>query len=162
MNDPKKFFAKNEEPVCVYGPPEFFAPERSETFTASENSTEEYKKLVRCAAAVREQTGFEPRVALVLGSGLGAFADRCAEIIDTVDYSSIPDFPTSTVEGHKGRFVFGYVEEVPVVIMQGRVHYYEGYKMSDVVLPARLMSMLGAKALFLTNASGGINSSFSA
>ena len=152
----------NEEPICVYGPPEYFAPAQSEPFSAPDDASEEYKKLVRCANAVRQQTAFEPRVALVLGSGLGAFAENCAEIISTVDYSSIPDFPISTVPGHKGRFIFGYVDEVPVVIMQGRVHYYEGYKMSDVVLPARLMGMLGAKVLFLTNASGGINSSFSA
>ena len=69
-------------------------------------------------------------------------------------------FPTSTVAGHKGRFVFGYVKNVPVVIMQGRVHYYEGYPMTDVVLPTRLIGMMGAKKLFLTNAAGGVNPNF--
>ena len=80
-------------------------------------------------------------------------------ICETIDYSSIEGFPVSTVAGHKGRFVFGYVENVPVVIMQGRVHYYEGYDMADVVLPIRLMYMLGAKTLILTNAAGGIDPS---
>ncbi len=77
-----------------------------------------------------------------------------------VEYSDIEGFPVSTVKGHKGRFVFGYVDSVPVMIMQGRVHYYEGYAMSDVVLPARLMGMMGAKRLFLTNAAGGVNENF--
>ena len=74
-----------------------------------------------------------------------------------MDYRDMEGFPRSTVEGHKGRFVFGYVGEVPVVCMQGRVHYYEGYAMSDVVLPIRLMRLMGAETLFLTNAAGGIN-----
>ncbi|MEG0754044.1 MAG: purine-nucleoside phosphorylase, partial [Angelakisella sp.] len=79
-----------------------------------------------------------------------------------IDYSDIEGFPVSTVSGHKGRFIFGYVQEVPVVIMQGRVHFYEGYPMSDVVLPTRLMGMMGAKVLFLTNASGGVNPEYQA
>lgn len=78
-----------------------------------------------------------------------------------VQYAEIEGFPVSTVKGHKGRFVFGYVGETPVVIMQGRVHYYEGYDMSDVVLPTRLMGMMGAKKIILTNAAGGINETFS-
>ena len=77
-----------------------------------------------------------------------------------MDYNTIEGFPVSTVAGHKGRFVFGYVENVPVVIMQGRVHFYEGYPMSDVVLPTRLMGLLGAKKLMLTNAAGGVNFEF--
>ena len=80
----------------------------------------------------------------------------------TLDYKELEGFPTSTVLGHKGQFVFGYVGNVKVVIMQGRVHYYEGYTIEDVVLPTRLMRLMGAKILFLTNASGGINSDFSA
>ena len=87
---------------------------------------------------------------------LGAYADGI-QIEQTVDYTEIEGFPVSTVAGHKGRFVFGYVGEVPVVVMQGRVHYYEGYPMSDVVLPTRLMGMMGAKKLILTNAAGGVN-----
>lgn len=118
-----------------------------------------YKKLTACVASIREKTDFRPEAALILGSGLGDYADGIrTEAV--VDYSDIEGFPVSTVTGHKGRFVFGYVGEVPVVIMQGRVHYYEGYPMADVVLPTRLMGMLGAKKLFLTNAAGGINESF--
>ena len=96
---------------------------------------------------------------MILGSGLGDYADEI-EIVQTVDYTDIEGFPTSTVAGHKGRFVFGYVDKTPVVIMQGRVHYYEGYPMSDVVLPTRLMGLLGAKKLILTNAAGGVNFDF--
>ncbi len=118
-----------------------------------------YQKLETCLASVREKTDFKPEVALILGSGLGDYADEI-RIETTIDYTEIEGFPTSTVAGHKGRFVFGYVEKVPVVIMQGRVHYYEGYPMTDVVLPTRLMGMMGAKKLFLTNAAGGVNTSF--
>ena len=118
-----------------------------------------YQKLKKCLESVRKRTDFQPETGLVLGSGLGDFADGI-EIRDVVEYSDIEGFPVSTVKGHKGRFVFGYVDSVPVVIMQGRVHYYEGYAMSDVVLPARLMGMMGAKRLFLTNAAGGVNENF--
>lgn len=118
-----------------------------------------YEKLMSCMASIREKTGFKPEVALILGSGLGNFAEDI-EIVDTVSYSDIEGFPVSTVSGHKGRFVFGYVGKTPVVIMQGRVHYYEGYPMSDVVLPTRLMGLMGAKKLVLTNAAGGCNPSF--
>lgn len=118
-----------------------------------------YKKLLTCVSSVREKTDFKPEVGLILGSGLGDYADEI-KIETVVEYSEIEGFPVSTVKGHKGRFVFGYVENVPVVIMQGRVHYYEGYAMSDVVLPTRLMGMLGAKKIFLTNAAGGVNETY--
>ena len=118
-----------------------------------------YQKLETCLASVRKKTDFKPEVALILGSGLGDYADEI-QIETTIDYTEIEGFPTSTVAGHKGRFVFGYVKNVPVVIMQGRVHYYEGYLMTDVVLPTRLMGMMGAKKLFLTNAAGGVNPNF--
>ncbi len=118
-----------------------------------------YEKLQGCLKSVREVTDFQPEIALILGSGLGDYADEI-QIEQTVEYTQIEGFPTSTVAGHKGRFVFGYVNEVPVVIMQGRVHYYEGYPMTDVVLPARLMGLLGAKKLILTNAAGGVNPDF--
>lgn len=118
-----------------------------------------YEKLQRCLACVREKTDFVPDVALILGSGLGALADEI-EAVATVDYHEIEGFPVSTVAGHKGRFVFGYFGKVKVVIMQGRVHYYEGYSMQDVLLPTRLMRLMGAKVLFVTNAAGGINKSF--
>lgn len=115
-----------------------------------------YDKLETCMKSIRQQTDFKPEVALILGSGLGDYADGI-KIEETVDYTQIEGFPTSTVAGHKGRFVFGHVNEVPVVIMQGRVHFYEGYPMSDVVLPTRLMGLMGAKKLILTNAAGGVN-----
>ena len=118
-----------------------------------------YKKLMTCLESVQKKIDFKPEVALILGSGLGDFADGI-KIEQTIDYTDIEGFPVSTVKGHKGRFVFGYVEDTPVVIMQGRVHYYEGYPMSDVVLPTRLMGLLGAKKLLLTNAAGGANPSF--
>lgn len=118
-----------------------------------------YEKLRMCLESVREKTDFQPEVALILGSGLGDYADGI-QVVQTIDYSEIQGFPTSTVPGHKGRFVFGYVGKVPVVIMQGRVHYYEGYSMQDVVLPTRLMGILGAKKLILTNAAGGVNFDF--
>ena len=118
-----------------------------------------YDKLKTCLESVRKKTDFVPEVALILGSGLGDYADQI-KIETTIDYTDIDGFPTSTVAGHKGRFVFGYVNDVKVVIMQGRVHYYEGYPMTDVVLPTRLMGMMGAKKLVLTNAAGGVNPDF--
>lgn len=120
-----------------------------------------YEKLTKCLEAIRAKTDFVPRIALVLGSGLGSFGSQ----VDTravVEYKDIEGFPVSTVAGHEGRFIFGYVSGVPVVVMQGRVHYYEGYSMQDVVLPIRLMGALGAKVLFLTNAAGGVNFTFKA
>lgn len=117
------------------------------------------EKLNRCVESVRSRVGFQPAVALILGSGLGDYADGI-RVETTIDYHDIEGFPVSTVPGHKGRFVFGWVGDVPVVVMQGRVHFYEGYPISDVVLPTRLMGRLGAKVLFLTNAAGGINRSF--
>ncbi len=119
------------------------------------------QRLQACVADIRARTDFVPQIALVLGSGLGNYAERIQQV-EAVDYQDLSGFPTSTVAGHRGRFVFGYVQDVPVVVMQGRVHYYEGYAMQEVVLPIRLMGKLGAKTLFLTNASGGINTSFAA
>ncbi len=117
--------------------------------------SKEYDKLLRCYHSVREKISFKPQVALILGSGLGDYAEQI-QVEAVLDYHDIEGFPVSTVLGHKGRFVFGYIQNVPVVIMQGRVHFYEGYDMHDVVLPTRLMGMLGAKVLFLTNAAGGM------
>ena len=122
---------------------------------------EVYKKLIKCRDIVRSKTDFIPKVALVLGSGLGGYASEM-DVKATIDYNEIEGFPVSTVPGHQGRFVFGNVKDVPVVAMQGRVHYYEGYPMNDVVLPIRLMGLLGAEILFLTNAVGGINTEFTA
>ncbi len=123
------------------------------------NASEE--KLMKCYECVRQKVDFRPRAALVLGSGLGDYADEIRREA-VLDYHEIEGFPVSTIPGHKGRFVFGYVGDVPVVVMRGRVHYYEGYSIQDVVLPIRLMKLMGAEFLLLTNASGGINRSFHA
>lgn len=123
--------------------------------------TKAYERLLECYQCYKEKIDFKPRAALVLGSGLGDYADSI-QVEATLDYRDIKGFPVSTVSGHKGRFVFGYVGEVPMVIMQGRVHFYEGYAMEDVVLPTRLMKMMGAEILFLTNAAGGVNFGYEA
>lgn len=122
---------------------------------------EVYDKLLRCYDCVRRKTEFVPKVAIVLGSGLGDYAESI-RVESELSYSEIEGFPVSTVPGHAGKFIFGYVGDVPVVCMKGRVHYYEGYPVSDVVLPTRLMKLMGAKILFLTNAAGGVNTSFHA
>lgn len=120
-----------------------------------------YEKLQNALACIRAKTDFVPEVALILGSGLGALADEI-DAVATVDYHEIEGFPVSTVVGHKGRFVFGYFGNTKVVIMQGRVHFYEGYSREDILLPTRLMVLMGAKTLFLTNAAGGVNRNFNA
>lgn len=120
-----------------------------------------YQKLMDCYACFQKKISFVPQVALVLGSGLGDYANDI-KVVAELDYKEIEGFPTSTVQGHEGKYIFGYVGTVPVVCMKGRVHYYEGYDISDVVLPIRLMKLMGAKVLFLTNASGGINTKFCA
>lgn len=118
-----------------------------------------YDRLAGYCKIIRGMTDIVPHTAIVLGSGLGGFADEIkAETI--VEYSRLDGFPVSTVSGHNGRFVFGYIGDVPVVVMQGRVHYYEGYNMDEVVMPIRLMRMLGAEKLILTNAAGGINRNY--
>ncbi|MBE6869063.1 MAG: purine-nucleoside phosphorylase [Ruminococcus albus] len=119
------------------------------------------EKLEKAKEYICKRAGINPAVGIVLGSGLGNFAER-AEIVSEIPYEDIPCFPRSTVEGHKGRFVFGKIGKTPVVIMQGRVHYYEGYPMEDVIMPARIMGLLGIKTLLLTNAAGGVNKDFSA
>ena len=121
----------------------------------------EFNRIENIVNHIRSVTDFKPKIALVLGSGLGAFANEI-DVVKKIPYSTLPDFPVSTVPGHEGQFVLGYIGKAPVIIMQGRVHYYEGYPIKDVVLPARIMKMLGAEILFLTNAAGGINPSFKA
>lgn len=121
----------------------------------------DYEKLMRCYESFRAKIDFHPRVAIVLGSGLGDFANTI-QVEAELSYSEIEGFPVSTVPGHAGKFIFGYVGEVPVVCMKGRVHFYEGYPITDVVLPTRLMKLMGAEILFLTNASGGVNYEFKA
>ncbi len=122
------------------------------------------EKLWKCYDYMRSRTDFVPKIALVLGSGLGDYAKNI-QVEAEIDYHEIEGFPVSTIAGHKGRFIFGYAgdeKKVPVVCMQGRVHYYEGYEMSDVVLPIRLMKLMGAQVLLLTNAAGGIRDGFAA
>lgn len=120
---------------------------------------DEYKRIMACLECIQKKVNFQSKVALVLGSGLGDYGDNI-DIRYRVDYAEIDNFPISTVEGHQGRFLFGYIKDVPVVVMQGRIHYYEGYSMSDVVLPIRLMHLMGAEILMLTNSSGGLNPDF--
>ena len=103
--------------------------------------------------------GFEPEVGIILGTGLGGLVNHI-EIAHSIPYNEIPAFPVSTVEGHAGRLIFGTLGGKKVVAMQGRFHYYEGYATSQVVFPVRVMKFLGIQTLFVSNASGGINSSF--
>lgn len=118
-----------------------------------------YEKVCKCYESLKAKVDFQPEVAIVLGSGLGDYA-KDIKIEAELDYSEIEGFPVSTVIGHEGKFIFGYINDIKVVCMKGRVHYYEGYDISDVVLPTRLIQMMGAKILFLTNASGGINEQY--
>lgn len=118
-------------------------------------------KLEKAYQAVRALTDFQPKIGLVLGSGLGDYAKNI-QVVYELPYSMIEGFPVSTVPGHDGKFIFGMLGEIPIVCMKGRVHYYEGYDISDVVLPIRLLGKLGVRVLFLTNAAGGIKEGFSA
>ena len=119
------------------------------------------EKLMSCFKNLEAHVPYKPRLALVLGSGLGGLAEELATDA-VIPYASIRNFPFSTAPGHKGAFVFARIDGIPVVIMQGRIHYYEGYPMTDVVLPIRIMKLMGAEILFLTNAAGGVNKNFSA
>ena len=118
-----------------------------------------YEKLEKCYEYYRSLTDFVPRVGLILGSGLGGYAKNMKVEME-IPYGDIPGFPVSTVQGHDGKFLLGYIGDVPAVVMKGRVHFYEGYAMEDVVLPTRLMKRMGIEVLFLTNAAGGINRAF--
>ncbi|MDO4758259.1 MAG: purine-nucleoside phosphorylase [Rikenellaceae bacterium] len=118
------------------------------------------KEIKKTAAWIQEATKeFKPQVGIILGTGLGDFGDKI-EAEHIIDYKDIPGFPVSTVEGHKGRMIFGTIEGKKVVAMQGRFHYYEGYPMTQVTFPVRVMKLLGIEYLFVSNASGGINTSF--
>lgn len=115
-----------------------------------------YQRVEHAARVIRSRINEEPRLAVVLGSGLGGFADDFEEAT-AIPYGEIPGFVQSTAEGHSGRLVVGKVDQVPVVAMQGRVHYYEGYSLEEVTFPIRSLGLLGVKTVILTNASGGIN-----
>ena len=116
----------------------------------------EYDKAKRAAAFIRKQTRQRPHVGLILGSGLGAFADSLHPAV-RIPYQHIPHFPVSTAVGHAGRLVVGLSGKVPVAVLQGRAHYYEGYTPEQVVFPTRVLSLLGVRALVVTNAAGGIS-----
>ncbi|MEG2771589.1 MAG: purine-nucleoside phosphorylase, partial [Alistipes sp.] len=118
------------------------------------------EEIKKTAAFISAKSGnFQPEVGIILGTGLGDFADNIDVKCD-IDYKDIPGFPVSTVEGHKGRLIFGLIEGRKVVAMQGRFHYYEGYGMQQVTFPVRVMKLLGIRYLFVSNASGGVNLSF--
>ena len=125
----------------------------------SPGKNDEFARAERAAKFVLSKTKLRPRIALVLGSGLGAFADEFSEAA-RIDYKKIPHFPVSTAIGHAGRLVIGKVDGVPVAGMQGRVHFYEGYPMKDVVFPMRVLGRMGIRAVILTNAAGGINTGY--
>ncbi len=116
----------------------------------------EFEKAQEAAQFLRQRTSLEPRVGLVLGSGLGAFGESLIEVVK-IPYQEIPHFPVSTVVGHAGRLVVGRSGKVPVAVMQGRAHYYEGYTLEQVVFPVRVLAAVGIGALVVTNAAGGIN-----
>lgn len=119
----------------------------------------EFQRADRAAKYVLAKTKLRPRIGLVLGSGLGAFADEFASAA-RIAYRKIPHFPVSTAIGHAGKLVIGKVGGVAVAAMQGRVHFYEGYSMKDVAFPIRVMARMGIRAVILTNAAGGINTNF--
>lgn len=121
-----------------------------------DSTTDLFSRAERAAVFVHSQTALRPQIGLVLGSGLGAFAD---ELLDAtrIPYAQIPTFPHSTAVGHAGQLVIGKAGDVPVAVMQGRVHLYEGYSAGEVAFPARVLGRMGVRAVILTNAAGGIN-----
>jgi purine-nucleoside phosphorylase len=119
------------------------------------------RRIDECVARIRAKSGLLPKLGVILGSGLGSFADGI-ENPTAIAYSDLPDFPHSSVVGHSGRLVLGTRGGVPIVAMQGRVHFYEGYQPWQVAFPARVLCRLGIKALLVTNAAGGIKAGFKA
>lgn len=118
--------------------------------------TDLYSQAQAAVSFIRSNTSLQPKLALILGSGLGDFASHVTDAV-AIPYSEIPHFPQSTVEGHLGRLVVGKIAGVPIAVMQGRVHAYEGYSTPQVTFPIRVLGLLGAEQLILTNAAGGIN-----
>lgn len=117
------------------------------------------EQIQNTASYIRNKVGFTPDVGIILGSGLGSLADRI-EVKAAIEYKDIPNFPVSTVEGHKGQLIFGTLGGKKVVAMQGRFHYYEGYAPWQVVFPVRVMKYLGIQYLFVSNAAGGVGDGF--
>ena len=129
------------------------------TSAAKSNPASSYERACAAAEFIRARTTLAPRIALVLGSGLGSFADQLQDAV-RIPYAEIPYFPRSTAEGHAGQLVIGTTKGVAVAAMQGRVHYYEGHPISDVVFPMRTFGRMGVGAAILTNAAGGVNLSY--
>ncbi len=127
--------------------------------SAEPSSSSLYERAEKAARMIRARAGAEVSVAIVLGSGLGAFAEELGEAT-TIPYNEIPGFARATVEGHAGRLVIGKVGDVPVAAMQGRFHFYEGYSLEDVTFPIRVLKLLGVRTLVLTNAAGALNVEF--
>jgi purine-nucleoside phosphorylase len=121
--------------------------------------TDTFSRAEYAARFLLEQTSLRPKIGLVLGSGLGAFADELSDAV-RVPYSQIPSFPLSTAIGHTGQMVIGKVGDVPAAVMQGRVHLYEGYSAEQVAFPVRVLGGMGVRALIVTNAAGGINTKY--
>ncbi|HZY62277.1 MAG TPA: purine-nucleoside phosphorylase [Edaphobacter sp.] len=121
--------------------------------------TDQYTRATAAVEFIRTKTRMMPRLGIILGSGLGNFASQIQDGT-TIIYNDIPNFPQPTVEGHSGKLVLGHIAEIPVAIMQGRVHAYEGYPLGEVTFPARVLALLGCKSLIVTNAAGGINTSY--
>jgi purine-nucleoside phosphorylase len=136
------------------------SPARAKTASARASGKDEFARAERAAKFILDRTKLRPKIALVLGSGLGAFADDFSSAA-RIPYEKIPGFPRSTIEGHAGCLVIGKVGAVPVAAMQGRVHFYEGYSIKEVAFPMRVLGPLGIRAAILTNAAGAINVSFS-
>jgi purine-nucleoside phosphorylase len=126
---------------------------------AKAKPSQDFQQAEKAAKFILSKTKLRPRIGLVLGSGLGAFANEIAGAA-RIDYQKIPHFPRSTAIGHAGRMVIGKTGGVPVAVMQGRVHFYEGYSQREVIFPMRVMARLGIRAVLLTNAAGGINLHF--
>jgi purine-nucleoside phosphorylase len=126
---------------------------------AKTKPSQEFVRAEAAAKFILAKTKLRPRIGLVLGSGLGAFANEIAGAA-RIEYAKIPHFPRSTAIGHAGRMVIGKVADVPVAVMQGRVHFYEGYSMREVIFPMRVMARMGIRAVVVTNAAGGINRNF--
>jgi purine-nucleoside phosphorylase len=118
------------------------------------------EQIDRAADAIRKRTSYRPRVGLILGSGLNGLADSVQKA-DIIPYGELPNWPVSTVQGHAGRLVIGELEGQTALVMQGRIHFYEGYSMSQITLPVRVMLRLGLEMMFVTNAAGGVNPDFS-
>lgn len=118
------------------------------------------EQIDQAADAIRKRTSYRPRVGLILGSGLNGLADSVQKA-DIIPYSELPNWPVSTVQGHAGRLVIGELEGQTALVMQGRIHFYEGYSMSQITLPVRAMLRLGLEMMFVTNAAGGVNPDFS-